>query len=331
LWLPSDIKGKFLAGIESCGLRQMDSGAGGDKGAGAIRIGVAVSGGPDSIALLLLMHECYNGQIAAATVDHQLRTASAAEAQFVADLCADRKIPHYILTPRRAITGNIQSSARHTRYALLEKWADDHDCAYIATAHHADDQLETMLMRLARGSGVDGLSGVRRTNGRIIRPLLDFTKAELVAVCERAGIIPVQDPSNADTDFDRVRMRTWLAAMPNPLHVSAAARSASALADASAALDWMTAMLAADRIGQQDDWITLRPGDLPRELQRRLLLRCLAQIEPETRHRGEAISRGLDSLLAGRTITLGNTYCKGGPIWKFRPAPSRSGAKTGPD
>ncbi len=302
---------------------------------GAVRIGVAVSGGPDSIALLLLMNECFKGHIAAATVDHQLRAASAGEAQFVAKLCAQRKIPHYILTPQQAITGNIQSSARHTRYALLEKWADDDDCAYIATAHHADDQLETMLMRLARGSGVDGLSGVRRTNGRIIRPLLDFTKAELVAVCERAGIIPVQDPSNADTDFDRVRMRDWLAAMPNPLNASAAARSASALADAGAALDWMTEKLAADRIGEQDDWITLRPHDLPRELQRRLLLCCLAQIEPETRHRGEAISRGLDSLLAGRTITLGNIYCKGGPVWKFRPAPSRSsarsGTKTGPD
>ncbi len=300
-----------------------------------MRIGVAVSGGPDSIALLLLMHECFGGQIAAATVDHQLRSASAGEAQFVGDLCAERKIPHHILTPQHAITGNIQSSARNARYALLEKWADDHDCAYIATAHHADDQLETMLMRLARGSGVDGLSGVRRTNGRIIRPLLDFTKAELVAVCDSADIIPVQDPSNADTNFDRVRMRAWLAALPNPLHASAAARSASALADASAALDWMTATLAADRIGQRDDWITLRPDDLPRELQRRLLLRCLAQIEPETRHRGEAISRGLDSLLSNKTITLGNTHCKGGPIWKFRPAPPRSRprsrAKTEPD
>ena len=331
MWLPSDIKGKFLAGIENCGLRLPDS--------DAVRVGVAVSGGPDSIALLLLMHECFDGQIAAATVDHQLRTASAAEAQFVAGLCADRKIPHSILTPTRAITGNIQSSARHTRYALLEKWADDNNCAYIATAHHADDQLETMLMRLARGSGVDGLSGVRRTNGRIIRPLLDFSKEELITVCERAGIVPVQDPSNADTDFDRVRMRAWLAAMPNPMNASAAANSASALADASAALDWMTDKLAADRIGQQKDWITLRPDDLPRELQRRLLLRCLAQIEPETSHRGGAISRGLDSLSAGRAITLGNIYCKGGPIWKFRPAPARSrpisspspSTKSGPD
>jgi tRNA(Ile)-lysidine synthase len=315
--------------MESCGLRFPV--AGGNTSAGAFRIGVAVSGGPDSIALLLLIHECLPGQILAATVDHQLRAASAAEAQFVAELCRQKGIPHDILVPPIAITGNIQSSARHARYALLEQWADDKGCTYIATAHHADDQLETMLMRLARGSGVGGLSGVRRTNGRIIRPLLDFTKAELVAVCERAAITAVQDPSNTNTDFDRVRMRAWLAAMPSPLNANAAVRSASALADASAALDWMTGTLAADRIGQQKDWITLRPEGLPREMQRRLLLRCLAQIEPETRHRGDTISRGLDALLAGQTITLGNTYCKSGASWKFRPAPPRSSAKMGPD
>lgn len=300
-----------------------------DVNAGA-PIGVAVSGGPDSAALLLLMHACFAGRVFAATVDHQLRAEAAQEAQLVARLCFERHIPHSILVPAAPITGNLQSAARTARYALLADWANVHQCAHIATAHHADDQLETVLMRLARGSGVGGLSGVRAVNGRIIRPLLNFTKSELIEICEAAGITAVQDPSNRDLDFDRVRMREWLAVSPGPLSAAAAVRSASALAEASEALDWMTGKLVAERINSSPDTgsFTLNPADMPRELQRRLLLEVLARTEPENIMRGSAIERGLDSLLGGQTITLGNTLCHGGALWRFTAAPARSQSKT---
>ena len=300
-------------------------------GKDSARIGVAVSGGPDSLALLLLMQECFSGRVFAATIDHQLRPEAAAEAQLVAQICAQRSIPHAILTPPAPITGNLQSAARAARYALLEQWADANQCAYIATAHHADDQLETILMRLARGSGVDGLSGVRTVNGRIIRPLLAFAKSELSEICLGAGVAAVQDPSNLDLDFDRVRMREWLAASPGPLNPDAAVRSAAALADASEALVWMTDRLAVDRIAQNAAEITLNPAELPHELLRRLLVTALALLQPETSHRGAAIDRGITSLLAGQTITLGNVLCKGGSVWHFTPAPPRSQGKRSGD
>jgi tRNA(Ile)-lysidine synthase len=315
LWLSPDLRKKFLAGIHHCGLSATLP--------ASDRIGLAVSGGPDSLALLALAHECFPGQIAAATVDHRLRKEAHDEAQYVAAICSKRGIPHEILTPPQPITGNIQSAARKVRYALLEAWADANGCSKIATAHHANDQLETMLMRLARGSGVDGLAGIRTVNGRIVRPLLEFSKLELLAICAAAEIESVDDPSNIDTDFDRVRMRQWLAAMPHPLDPVAATRSAAALDDASAALGWMAQRLAAERIEARGDQYFLDPKGLPHELLRRLVLHIMALAEPGKTPKGEATTRLISSLNAGKTVTLGNILCVGGPVWQFRPAPPR--------
>jgi tRNA(Ile)-lysidine synthase len=290
---------------------------------GSGKIGLAVSGGPDSLALLLLAHSVFPNGIAAATVDHGLRPEAADEAHYVAKLCAERSIDHSILSPSEPITGNIQSAARNARYALLQDWADQNGCDWIATAHHADDQLETMLMRLNRGSGVDGLSGIRAANGQIIRPLLGFTKAELIAVCDASGVIPVQDPSNMDTDFDRVKMRQFLASAPHPFDSHAFTNSASALALASTALAWITQHLLVERITQSDTGVMLDPAGLPSELQRRLLHHALTVIEPGITPRGDAVQRTLDALARCETVTLGNVLCKGGPVWHFTPAPVR--------
>ncbi len=276
------------------------------------------------MALLLLAHAAFPDAIAAATVDHGLRPEAADEARYVAVLCAERGIAHSILTPNEPITGNIQSAARTARYALLKDWAAREHCDWIATAHHADDQVETILMRLNRGSGVDGLSGIRARNGAVIRPLLGFTKAELIGICAASGIVPVEDPSNADTDFDRVRMRRTLASAGNPFDPHAFTRSASALTDASNALAWMTEYVSAERIGQNAGDVTLDPQNLPRELQRRLLLVALGMVEPGIAPRGEAVERTLDALDAGETVTLGNVLCRGGAMWRFCPAPERS-------
>jgi tRNA(Ile)-lysidine synthase len=287
------------------------------------RIGLAVSGGPDSIALLLLAHEAFQGRICAATVDHGLRPEAADEALFVASICSKYDIQHSILTPETPITGNIQSAARTARYALLERWADMMRCDYIATAHHADDQLETVLMRLARGSGADGMAGVRRRNGRIIRPLLGFTKDELIMLCNAANINPVQDPSNADTGYDRVRMRQWLASAPNPFSAASASRTANAISDASDALNWTAQHFANTHITGSKDGYHIDPQILPREILRRLLVIVIKEMDPDISLRGDAVERSLDALIAGDKISIGNIIGTGGLLWHFMPAPPR--------
>jgi tRNA(Ile)-lysidine synthase len=287
------------------------------------RILCAVSGGPDSLALLILLHKTMPDRVVAATVDHALRPESADEAQYVQRMCKDMHVPHVILSPAEKISGNIQSSARHARYALLTQAAEQHDCAYIATAHHADDQLETVLMRLARGSGVDGLSAIRSTNGKILRPLLGFTKDELISICVTAGLNPVEDPSNVNTDFERVAMRNWLANTQHPFRADRAGRTASALAEASEALNWMTETLTQERVQRETDAIICDARDVPREIQRRLLIHCLQLMEPELAPRGDAIDRLLSELSDGRTATMGAVKCEGGDNWRFSMAPPR--------
>ncbi len=287
------------------------------------RILCAVSGGPDSLALLILLHKTMPDRVVAATVDHALRPESADEAQYVQRMCKDMHVPHVILSPAEKIIGNIQSAARGARYALLAQAAEQHDCAYIATAHHADDQLETVLMRLARGSGVDGLSAIRSTNGKILRPLLGFTKDELISICAAAGLNPVEDPSNANTDFERVAMRHWLANTQHPFRADRAARTASAMADASEALNWMTEKLAQEGVQRETDAIICDARNVPREIQRRLLIHCLQMLEPELAPRGEAMDRLLSDLSDRRTTTMGNVKCEGGDSWRFTLAPPR--------
>ena len=287
------------------------------------KILLAVSGGPDSLALLILAARTLPGQIEAATVDHRLRPESRAEADYVAAICASLDITHHILTPAQPITGSMQAAARETRYALLTECARQQGCDWIATAHHADDQLETLLMRLARGSGANGLSGVRARQGMVIRPLLDFTKAELKAICASAEIEPVFDPSKANTDYDRVVIRNWLA-NGHPLDASRAVRSAAALADAAEALDWMTDQFVRERITVKQSEIEIDLNALPKELKRRLLLLALSMAEPDLTPRGSALDRCLDAIMREDTMMLGNQLISGkNGTCLVRPAPPR--------
>lgn len=291
------------------------------------QLGIAVSGGPDSMALLLLATQSYPGAIAAATVDHQLRPESADEAKHVTDICAQLGVPHTILTPTEPISGNLQSAARAARYALLEEWRTAQSIDWIATAHHADDQLETVLMRLLRGSGVDGLSAIRPANGAIIRPLLGIGKAELSDYLHTQGIDAVSDPSNTDPQFDRVRMRDALVSLPD-FDPDRIARSIGALRDASQALDWITDQAAKAHIVEAGQDAILSRTDLPRELLRRLVSRCLNLVDPDCRPRGEALDRTIAALSAGKNCTIGQILCaveKSGK-WRFSEAPPR---KTG--
>ena len=288
------------------------------------RLGVAVSGGPDSLALLLLCNAAFGGQCVAATVDHQLRPGSAAEANYVGEICRSLDIPHAVLVPKFPITGSIQSAARKERYALLERWAEENDLTAILTAHHADDQAETLLMRLNRGAGTSGLAGVRSQNGRILRPLLHWRRQELAEIVGHAGIEPVADPSNDDERFDRVRIRKaisdndWL----DPV---AMARSAAALSDGDSALGWMADRLFAERVRQTGESLLLSdPLSLPLELQRRLLIRCIRALDENWLENGPDVQRLGQKLRTGGKASIGRLTVRGTPdSWEFTPAPPR--------
>lgn len=294
------------------------------------RLGIAVSGGADSVALLLLAAASMPGRIAAATVDHGLRPESADEARCVAALCEARGLPHATL--RVEVLGGgegVQGEARRARHLALGNWCAREGIEVLATAHHADDQAETLLMRLQRGSGLSGLAGVRavRREGSVllVRPLLGWTKAELGEVVEAAGVTAIDDPSNHDRRFDRAEMRAFLAENPQFLPRRLAA-SAAALADAEAAIEWTVEQLWKDRVGEDGQKRTLDPSGLPAEFLRRLVVRLVAAGETRTRPRGEEIARLIATLEAGDKGTLGGFVCTGGAIWIFAPAPLRGTA-----
>jgi tRNA(Ile)-lysidine synthase len=289
---------------------------------GSARLGIALSGGPDSVALLLLAAEARLGAVEAATVDHGLRPESAAEARFAGRLCQRLQVPHAILKPAAPIVGNLQSEARRVRYALLEDWRLYRGLDWLLTAHHADDQAETLLMRLNRGSGVAGLAAIRPKYGQVLRPLLSWRRSELAAIVATARIKPVADPSNADRRYDRVRMRHQLDEA-DWLDPDGLSRSAAALGEAEEALAWMVDKLVEHRLEQADGRTTIDVAGLPAELKRRLLFVALRSIAPEAEPRGEEIGRLLATLEASGAATLAGVKASGGDNWTFEPAPPR--------
>ena len=300
----------FTASVE-----QLTSGEG--------RLLLAVSGGPDSLALLLLAHAALPDRFEAATMDHELRQEAAEEAIFVGNLCGSLGVQHHILHPAQPIARSLQAEARRERYAALQARAKSSGCNWIATAHHADDQLETILMRIARGSGIDGLAAVRARHGRVIRPLLNFRKTKLEGICAECGITPVLDPSNQDLRFDRVAIRQWLANAHHPLEAHRAVQTASACADASEALNWATEQSYLTHVQSSAHDVILKTGNLPRELLRRLSLRIIDALQPGYTPRGEALDEAMHALAKGEQRMLGDVICQGGTNWRFRPAPKR--------
>ena len=293
------------------------------------RLGVAVSGGPDSLALLLLAAAARPGAVEAATVDHGLRAASRAEAETVAATCAGLGVPHAILAadwPEPPATA-LQEQARAMRYRLLAAWAAERGLDALATAHHADDQAETLIMRLNRGAGVRGLAGIRpraRVPGAdlpLLRPLLDWRRTELARVCADAGLEPAADPSNRDEQYERVRIRRALADS-GLLRVKAVARSARHLAEADEALDRVAESLATTRLAADGEALTIDPAGLPREIQRRLLRLAFGRCD-SPQPRGPDLERAMDALLRGATTTLGGLKLDGRAGWRLTAAPPR--------
>jgi len=221
-------------------------------------LAVAVSGGADSLALCLLAANWVRergGRLAAITVDHGLRPESAAEARQAGLWLGARRISHEILVwggPHPA--ANLQDAARHARYALLEAWCRRNFCLHLLTAHHLEDQAETVLIRLTRGSGVDGLAAmpaIRETAScRLLRPLLSVPGARLAARLTAEGQEWIEDPSNRNPGFTRIRLRQGAEILEReglgPLRLADTARR---LGRARAALEDATAeclVLAAD-------------------------------------------------------------------------------------
>ena len=225
---------------------------------------LAVSGGADSLALLYLVagwRTCLPvpaPALYAATVDHGLRAASAAEAEIVAGHCRALGVPHSTLVwPGLKPKSGLANAAREARYGLLEQFArsiaDASSTVAVVAAHHQDDQAETFMMRLARGSGVDGLSVMAPARPlssnvpvELLRPLLDVPKARLVASLQARGVTWIDDPSNGDVRSERVRVRGTLSALA-AIGVDAAALATTArrMRGAREAIDFATAQFKA--------------------------------------------------------------------------------------
>ncbi len=221
------------------------------------RLAVAVSGGADSLALMLLADAWARergGAILALTVDHGLRPEAAVEAQQVAAWAAARGIAHRCLTLSHPPSGRggVQAAARAARYQALTEACREAGILHLLTGHHRDDQAETVLLRLQRGSGIAGLSGIAAvqnfTHLRLLRPLLGVSKAALIGFCAAARLVPLQDPGNVSGDFTRVRLRRAMAAAPDLFPVNRLAETAEHMAAAraseTAAADlWLTRWL----------------------------------------------------------------------------------------
>lgn len=285
------------------------------------------------MALLWLAAQALGpARLAALTVDHGLRSEAAAEAEAVARAAARLGVAHATLRwegPRPA--AGVQAAARAARYQLVAEWCAAHDVGWLATAHHADDQAETWLMRSARGAGPRGLAGIRprRRLGAgltLLRPLLDWRRAELATIAATAGLPVADDPSNADPRFARARARALLAATPwlDARHLAAAAAHQR---DAEAALAWACERAWAGRAsvtaGRE---VRLDAADLPRALRLRLVERALRTLSPAARPRGAELARLLAALDAGGQANLAGVLARApAPTdWRFTPEPPRT-------
>ena len=197
------------------------------------RIGVALSGGSDSTALLTLLADAFGPHaLSAVTVDHGLREASRDEAEQVGAACSATGVAHEVVTwAGWDGSGNMQARAREARYRLIDGWAGRSGIRAVALGHTRDDVAETTLMGLARSAGLDGLSAMRRQfdrgNTTFLRPLLHVARADLRAVLKTRRIAWIDDPSNADLRFERVRVRQALDLLA-PCGITAARIAASA-------------------------------------------------------------------------------------------------------
>ena len=275
---------------------------------------LAISGGPDSVALMWLAARWRRAlkkapHLVAVTVDHGLRKEAAREARDVKRLAKALDIEHRTVrwSGAKPETG-VPSAARDARYRLLVRAAQRHGASHIFTAHTRDDQAETFIMRLSRGSGIAGLAAMARQSERdgmvLARPLLDVQKSRLIATLQKAGIAFADDPTNRDPRFTRSRLRALMPALAaEGADARSLARLASRLARANAALDIMTE-------GAARYLASIDPGTgfdlaaftaLSGEIRVRLLLRAINRVGhegPAELGKVEALVQAIDEAVA---------------------------------
>jgi len=303
------------------------------QGALPPRVGVALSGGGDSLALLHVLTECFRGQdveILAATVDHGLRADSAQEARQVAKTVAQMGLRHEVLQWQDwQGEGNLQDQARRARYRLLTQWAKRLDIPVLALGHTADDQAETVLMRLARSAGVDGLAAmpVRRQVNEVtlLRPLLGVTREQLRSYLRQNDMTWIEDPSNQDRRFERVRIRQAMDVLePLGLTVETLSVVAQNMGKAREALDQQTFLAAREQAQIVAGAVVLDRKnlcELPDEIIHRLLSRALQWVSGAGYPlRRRVMAEALETVRRGGGLTLGGCriLCRAGQVWICR-------------
>ena len=292
-------------------------------------IGIALSGGGDSTALL---HLCLRAGLAveAVTVDHRLRPESAEEAESVAAACAALGVRHEIRVWQHGVVpGNLMDTARRARMALIGTWARARGIGVVALGHTRDDQAETVLMGLARAGGLAGLSGMRSgwEAGGIAfrRPLLAAGREELRDWLRGAGIAWIDDPSNESDRFTRIKARRALTALA-PLGITAArlAEVAGHLAEAQAALSVQLADVAGRHVREEAGalWVDPALQAEPVELRRQLVQAALHWLSGSV-PRSADLARFLTAMSEGRDATLAGCRFRKG--WIFREARAQGG------
>lgn len=257
-------------------------------------VAIALSGGPDSMALAWLLsrwsEQTQGPEIHALTVDHGLRNESAEEAQQVGGWIKSwPKMTHKILRWEGAKPDScIMEEARHARYNLMADYCQTQNIGPLFMAHHQDDQAETFLIRLAAGSGLDGLSGMREVQPynesmRLVRPLLNLDKEDLLSICRENDIPYIEDPSNLSKDYLRPRLRAAREVLEEEgLTSKRLARTARRLRRARGALEKIAQAAFGKILKEKDknrlvfDLAGLR--ELPEEISLRIVLSAIAQI-----------------------------------------------------
>jgi len=286
--------------------------------AGGETVLVAVSGGADSTALLYLLTRlapAWGIRLHGLHVDHGLREGSDREAEAVQGLAHRMGVPVDVVRVTVSRRGSLEEAARAARYAALEAHADRLGAQRIAVGHTADDQAETVVMRLLEGAGVRGLAAIPPVRGRIIRPLIAVRRAALEALLEEAGIGWIEDPTNVDPKFIRNRIRHELLPMLAAAHdadlVRALARVARRAREVVDALERMGA-LELERLAREDEDALILPREplaaLPRPVKVEVLRRAAARLGSRAPLRAWAhrrLARALASPPPRRPVRVG--------------------------
>jgi tRNA(Ile)-lysidine synthase len=298
------VSGQFLATVREHGLLS-----------GQDSVLAAVSGGSDSVCLLdllLLVRRRFSLRVRAFHLNHGLRRASGRDEQFVRDLCGrlgvelDVERADVAAHARQRKTG-IEEAGRELRHRGLEAAAHRLGCNRIAFGHTADDNLETILLNLVRGTGPQGLAGIPVRRGRIIRPLLDVEHESVLGYLRGRGLSWVEDESNTDRTYRRNRLRSDVLPVLRELNPKAAANARSTarlLVDESTFLDELAAA-AASRVAQTvDGRLQIDTAGLAtynQSLKRRIVKRLVPELD------ASAVERVLNLVAAGRTGRLSLT------------------------